>query len=325
MKRVLVTGGCGFIGSNFLRIFLNSYGDAQVVNLDKLTYAGRIENTVDFQKHPRYKFVQGDICDPQVVESLMKDVDTVIHFAAESHVDRSINSPHEFVSTNVLGTQVLLNAAYRKKVARFIHFSTDEVYGSIANGSFSETDPLSPNSPYSAAKASSDLFALAYWRTYKFPIVIMRCSNNFGPYQFPEKVVPLFITNLIEGKKVPLYAQGENVRDWLFVEDCAKAVCFIYERGQIGEIYNVGGGSEVSNIQLTKSILKEFGVGEEMIQYVPDRLGHDFRYSVNTTKIEKLGFKITPNLADNLRKTIEWYKSNTSWWKPLKNDVYTIK
>ncbi|OGW79388.1 MAG: dTDP-glucose 4,6-dehydratase [Omnitrophica bacterium RIFCSPLOWO2_12_FULL_44_17] len=325
MNRVLVTGGSGFIGSNFLRYFLNKFKDISVINLDKLTYAGLRSNTVEHETNPRYEFVHGDICNAELVKSLMSRVDSVIHFAAETHVDRSIDSPDEFVRTNVLGTNTLLNAAKNAKLKRFIHFSTDEVYGSIKQGSFTETFPLDPSSPYSAAKAASDLLALAYHKTHGIPVIIMRCTNNYGPYHFPEKVIPLFITNLIEGKKVPLYAKGGNVRDWLYVEDTARAVSFVFEHGKIGEIYNVAGRCELSNIELTGMILKEFGKGEEMIQYVKDRLAHDFRYSLDMSKLEALGFEITSTIHDNLRKTIDWYRANEAWWRKLKADRYTLK
>ena len=325
MNRVLVTGGSGFIGSKFLRYFLNKIKEIFVFKFDKLTYAGLRSNTVEHETNPRYEFVHGDICNAELVKSLMSRVDSVIHFAAETHVDRSIDSPDEFVRTNVLGTNTLLNAAKNAKLKRFIHFSTDEVYGSIKQGSFTETFPLDPSSPYSAAKAASDLLALAYHKTHGIPVIIMRCTNNYGPYHFPEKVIPLFITNLIEGKKVPLYAKGGNVRDWLYVEDTARAVSFVFEHGKIGEIYNVAGRCELSNIELTGMILKEFGKGEEMIQYVKDRLAHDFRYSLDMSKLEALGFEITSTIHDNLRKTIDWYRANEAWWRKLKADRYTLK
>lgn len=325
MKRFLITGGSGFIGSNFLRYFLSTYRDVSVVNLDKLTYAGVRANTKDLESDSRYEFVQGDICDAELVRKLMKGVDVVVHFAAESHVDRSIDSGSDFVMTNVYGTHVLLEVAKESGVQKFIHFSTDEVYGSLRQGSFSEDSPLNPSSPYSAAKASSDLLALAYWRTHQVPVTLIRASNNFGPYQFPEKVIPLFITNLIEGKKVPLYARGENVRDWLYVGDCVRAVDFILERGKIGDIYNVGGGTEISNLELTRLILREFGKSEESIQYVADRPAHDFRYSLNTLKLKKLGFEIRTDFQECLKETIKWYQTHRSWWEALKTDTYTLK
>lgn len=325
MERILVTGGCGFIGSNFLRYFLNDHPEYSIINLDKLTYAGRLENTADFSGNSRYQFVRGDICDESLVGSLMKQVSMVVHFAAETHVDRSIDSSSEFVRTNVVGTNVLLDAAKKCGIKKFIHFSTDEVYGSIAEGDATETYSLNPTSPYSAAKAGSDLLALSYWKTHKLPVVVMRCSNNYGPYQFPEKVIPLFITNLIEGKKVPLYAKGENRRDWLFVGDCVRAVGFILKNGVPGEIYNVAGNCELTNIELTRLILKQFGKGDEAIQYVKDRPAHDFRYGLDGCKLEKLGFSVTSRFEDRLSETIEWYKAHPEWWRLLKADSYTLK
>ncbi len=325
MKQFLVTGGSGFIGSNFLHYFLKTHSDISVVNLDKLTYAGVRANTQDLEKDSRYKFVHGDICDAHLVGQLVSDADCVIHFAAETHVDRSIGGGLDFVTTNVVGTGVLLEAVKERGVKKFMHFSTDEVYGSCPKGSFSETDTLNPSSPYSAAKAASDLLALAYFKTHHVPVVIVRSTNNYGPFQFPEKVIPLFITNLIEGKKVPLYAKGENVRDWLYVGDCVKGVDFILEHGKDGEIYNLGGGSEISNIELTRSILKEFGKGDDAIQYVEDRPAHDFRYSLNTDKLKKLGFGVKSNFQSCLKETIVWYRGHQPWWAPLKKDAFTLK
>ena len=325
MKRYLITGGCGFIGSNFLHYFLKKQQDISVINLDKLTYAGIRANTKDLEQDKRYQFVQGDVCDANLVRDLIHKSDVVVHFAAETHVDRSIHASQDFILTNVLGTNTLLNAAKNSKIECFLHFSTDEVYGSIKTGSFTETDLLNPSSPYSAAKAASDLLVLAYWKTHQVPATIIRCSNNFGPYQFPEKVIPLFITNLIEGKKVPLYAKGENVRDWLFVGDCVRGIDFILERGKVGEIYNLAGNCEVSNIELTRAILKEFGKDESSVQYIADRPAHDFRYSIDTSKLKKLGFEVKPNFAGRLKETSDWYNSNPSWWKPLKADAYTLK
>ena len=325
MKRFLVTGGCGFIGSNFLHYFLKEHKDISVTHLDKLTYAGIRANTQDLENDSRYRFVHGDICDTGLVQQLMNGIEGVIHFASETHVDRSISGAHDFVMTNVVGTSVLLEAARQAQVKRFLHFSTDEVYGSRVSGSFSEVDPLDPTSPYSASKAASDLLALAYWKTHRLPVVIIRSTNNFGPFQFPEKVIPLFITNLIEGKKVPLYAKGENVRDWLYVGDCVKAIDFILEHGLAGEIYNLGGGSEVTNLELTRKIIKEFGKSDDAIQYVRDRPAHDFRYSLNTSKLKRLGFEIKPRFQDCLKETIKWYQSHRAWWGPLKTDAFTLK
>ncbi len=325
MKRFLVTGGSGFIGSNFLHYFLKQHSDSLVLNLDKLTYAGIRANVQDLEKEFRYKFIHGDICDARLVRQLMNEVDCVIHFAAETHVDRSIGGGLDFVTTNVVGTGVLLEAAKEKGIKKFLHFSTDEVYGSCVTGSFSETDGLNPSSPYSAAKAASDLLVLAYFKTHHVPVVIVRSTNNFGPFQFPEKVIPLFITNLIEGKKVPLYAKGQNVRDWLYVGDCVQGINFILERGAVGEVYNLGAGCELSNIELTRSILKEFGKGDDVIQYVEDRPAHDFRYSLNTDKLKKLGFEVKSNFQICLKETIAWYRGHQSWWVPLRKDAFTLK
>ena len=325
MNRILVTGGCGFIGSHFLRFILKSSPKLSVVNLDKLTYAGNRANTREFETNKQYEFVHGDICDEKLVRRLMEQVDGVVHFASETHVDRSIVDASDFVWTNVVGTRVLLEAARKNGVKQFIHFSTDEVYGSIRKGSFSETDALSPSSPYSASKAAGDLLALSYWKTYGLPVIVMRSSNNFGPYQFPEKVIPLFITNLIEGKKVPLYAQGENMRDWIFVGECVKGIDFIMKHGQSGEIYNLAAGSELSNKALTRLILKEFDRGEEAIQYVPDRPAHDFRYSVSAKKLRDLGFTPSNHFGKELKDTIQWYRDHRSWWQPLKHDAFTLK
>lgn len=325
MKRYLVTGGCGFIGSNFIRHFLNEHQDVSVVNLDKLTYAGLRSNTQEFEGNPQYQFIHGDICDIPLVMKLMREIEAVIHFAAETHVDRSIESGHDFITTNVLGTNVLLEAAHREGVRRFLHFSTDEVYGSCRDGSFREDSPLNPTSPYAASKAAGDLVALAYVKTHQVPVLIIRATNNFGPYQFPEKVIPLFMTNLIEGKKVPLYAKGENMRDWLFVEDCAEAVDFLLTHGKPGEIYNLAGGSEMSNLELTRRILREFGKSEKDIQYAADRAAHDFRYSLDMGKLSRLGFKISARFNERLKETADWYRQHEPWWKPLKADAYTLK
>jgi len=317
MKRLLITGGAGFIGSNFIRHILNKYSDYFVTNLDKLTYCGNLENLKDIEKDKRYKFVKGDIADPMVVKSLVQDCDIIVHFAAETHVDRSIADPYSFVRTNVVGTHTLLEAAKAKGVERFIHISTDEVYGSIEKGSFKEGDPLEPNSPYSAAKAGSDLLARSYFTTFKFPVMITRSSNNFGPYQYPEKVIPLFVTNLLQDKKVPLYGDGMNVRDWLFVIDNCEAIDTVMHKGAAGEIYNIGAGSGITNIELTDSILDLLGKGREFIEAVKDRPGHDRRYSLDISKIEKLGWKPRHDFRKALELTINWYKDNTRWWKKL--------
>jgi len=323
--KILVTGGCGFIGSNFILQIIKKYPDYQILNLDKLTYAGNKENLVSVEDNPRYEFVQGDICDKDLVDSLMKKVDTVVHFAAESHVDRSILHADEFVKTNVMGTQVLLDAALRNGKKRFHHISTDEVFGALGKGGkFSEKTPYSPHSPYSASKAAADHLVRAYFDTYGLPITISNCSNNYGPYQFPEKLIPLFITNLIEGKKVPVYGEGLNIRDWIHVQDHNDAVDLIIHKGKLGETYCIGGDAEMSNIEITRMLLKEFGYGEEMIQYVEDRKGHDFRYAIDFTKInQELSWKPKFSFEEGLKQTIEWYKRNGTWWKLLKQRVIT--
>jgi dTDP-glucose 4,6-dehydratase len=318
MDKVLVTGGCGFIGSNFIRFFMQKHPEAKVVNLDKLTYAGRRENLEDVESSPNYEFVRGDICSPKDVEKAMQGCSAVINFAAESHVDRSIADSSSFAQTNCIGVGVLCEQARKQPVERFVQISTDEVYGQILDGSFRETDVLMPRNPYSAAKAGGELLAMSYHRTYGLPVVVTRSSNNYGPYQFPEKVVPLFITNLLRGKKVPLYGEGKNVRDWLFVLDNCQAIDLVLEKGKAGEIYNIGGSQELRNIELTKKILDEMGKGEEMIERVKDRLGHDLRYSLDCSKIEsELGWKPGKNFDEGLRETVRWYEENEKWWKPL--------
>ncbi len=316
--KLLVTGGCGFIGSNFIRYWLKKYPDDKIVNLDKLTYAGNLDNLKDIENNENYEFVNGDICDKALVDNLMKDIDIVFNFAAESHVDKSIKGPLIFTETNVLGTHVLLESAKNNKIKEFIHISTDEVYGSRKEGSFKETDLLKPNSPYSAAKAAAEMVARAYNITFKLPLITTRSSNNFGPYQYPEKVIPLFVTNLMENKKVPLYGTGLNVRDWIYVIDNCEAIDFVSKNGKIGEIYNIGGGNEIPNIELTKTILKEMGKDESFIEYVKDRLAHDFRYSLNCEKLHKLGWKPRFNFDKAIKETIQWYKDNEEWWRKLK-------
>ena len=308
--KLLVTGGAGFIGSNFVRMALTDkfpdFNVEQLTVLDLLTYAGDEENLKPVASDKRYKFVKGDIRDLELAKKLMQDADQVVHFAAESHVDRSIEGGSEFVSTNVMGTQVLLDAAKSTNIKRFVHVSTDEVYGSISEGSWPEDHPLLPNSPYSASKAGSDLLVRAYNRTHKLDTVITRCSNNYGQYQFPEKVMPLFITNIIEGKKVPLYGNGLNVRDWLHVDDHCRGIALALTKGKSGEVYNIGGGTELTNVELTHKILKAMGVGEEFIQPVEDRKGHDLRYSVDISKINKeLGYSPQVNFEEGLIQTIK--------------------
>ena len=317
--RLLVTGGAGFIGSNYVRMILNGslVGVSKLIILDKLTYSGNKSNLKGLNQSD-YEFVQGDICDSDLVSKLTKKVDSVVNFAAESHVDRSIDSSKEFFQTNVIGTHTLLEAARRNNLGSFIQISTDEVYGSITEGSWDEGFPLLPNSPYAASKASSDLISQAFFRTYGIDVRITRCSNNYGPYQFPEKVIPLFITNLLRNKKVPLYGDGLNVRDWLHVRDHCRGIHLVLTKGKAGDIFNIGGGRELSNIELTRVILRAMGAGEENIEKVTDRLGHDFRYSLNIEKIERdLGYKPEINFDLGISQTIEWYKNNEEWWKPL--------
>ena len=328
--KLLITGGAGFIGSNFVRMALTDkfpeFNVEQLTVLDLLTYAGDEENLKPVASDKRYKFVKGDIRDLELAKKLMQDADQVVHFAAESHVDRSIEGGSEFVSTNVMGTQVLLDAAKSSNIKRFVHVSTDEVYGSISEGSWPEDHPLLPNSPYSASKAGSDLLVRAYNRTHKLDTVITRCSNNYGQYQFPEKVMPLFITNIIEGKKVPLYGNGLNVRDWLHVDDHCRGIALALTKGRAGEVYNIGGGTELTNVELTHKILKAMGVGEEFIQPVEDRKGHDLRYSVDISKINKeLGYSPQVNFEEGLEQTINWYKNNEAWWKKHKQSAPAIK
>ena len=316
--RVLVTGGCGFIGSNFIRQHLERNPGDEVVNLDKLTYAGRKENLADLEKTENYKFVKGDICDPNDVEQAMKGCNAVVNFAAESHVDRSIEDSDAFAKSNFFGVKVLCDQARKQNVEKFVQISTDEVYGQIAEGSFKEGDMLNPRNPYSAAKAGGELLAMSYFTTYGLPVVVTRSSNNYGMFQFPEKVVPLFITNLMQGKKVPLYGEGKNVRDWLFVLDNCEAIDLVLEKGKNGEVYNIGGNCELENIELTKKLLAGLGKGEEMIEKVEDRLGHDLRYSLDCSKIEsELGWKPKTGFEEGLKETVKWYRENEAWWKPL--------
>lgn len=326
--KILVTGGAGFIGANFVLYWLKKYPQDQIVNLDKLTYAGNLENLKSVEDNPNYKFVRGDICDPKLVDSLVSGVEVVFHFAAESHVDRSIMDPAPFVKTNIEGTYVLLEAALRNKVKRFHHISTDEVFGALKLDSkerFSESTPYDPHSPYSASKASSDHLVRAYHTTYGLPVTISNCSNNFGPYQFPEKLIPLAITNLIEGKKVPVYGDGLYVRDWLYVEDHCRAIDDIYRKGKVGETYLVGGLSEdIPNIEVIKRLLKLMGRDESQIEYVKDRPGHDRRYAMNWSKINKeLGWKPEHNFDEYLALTVKWYNENQDWWKRIKSGEYS--
>ena len=312
-----ITGGAGFIGSNYVRYILNNTDD-EVTVFDALTYAGNLSTMRDVENNSRYKFVKGNICDSAAVSDAMKGHDAVVHFAAESHVDRSINGSEDFIHTNCFGTNTVIDAARKLEVSRVLHIGTDEVYGSVEVGSSLETDPLEPRSPYSASKAGSDLIALAYYHTHGTPVVVTRCTNNFGPYQYPEKAIPLFTTNLLDGKKIPLYGDGLNERDWLFVDDHCSGVYLVLTKGTLGEIYNIGAGNETTNRVLVNKLLEAFGVGEEMVQYVEDRKGHDRRYSVNIDKITKLGWKKERTLDEALAETVQWYRDNRWWWEPLK-------
>jgi dTDP-glucose 4,6-dehydratase len=312
-----VTGGAGFIGSNYVRSVL-AHSDDEVTVYDALTYAGNLSTVRDVDDDPRYRFVKGNICDPGVLEEAMAGHDAVVHFAAESHVDRSILGPDDFVHTNCFGTNVVMDTARRLEIPRVVHIGTDEVYGSVERGSSSETDPLEPRSPYSASKAGSDLIALSYHHTYGLPVTVTRCTNNFGPYQFPEKVIPLFTTNLMDGRRVPLYGDGLNQRDWIHVDDHCAGVRLVLERGEPGEIYNIGAGNETPNRVLVDKLLAIFGAGEEMVEYVPDRLGHDRRYSVDIAKVTALGWRRQRTLDEALEETVAWYRAHEWWWRPLK-------
>lgn len=318
--RLLVTGGAGFIGSNFIRYMMNTNPSVEIINYDLLTYAGNPDNLKGIDKPPQYTFIKGDICNQDLVNATLKKFqpDAIVHFAAESHVDRSITDPYAFVRTNVLGTHTLLEAARKHSVPKFIHISTDETYGSTLNGSFKETDILSPSSPYSASKAGSDLLALSYFTTFHFPVMVTRCTNNFGPYQFPEKLIPLFITNLLEGKKVPVYGTGKNVRDWIHVQDHCRAIEFLLNRGAPGEVYNIGGGNEKTNLEITDKLLELLGKDQSMVEFVTDRPGHDFRYSLDCSKLQKMGWKPQFSFEKGLEETVAWYRQNAWWWQPLK-------
>ncbi|MFT4303212.1 MAG: dTDP-glucose 4,6-dehydratase [Candidatus Woesearchaeota archaeon] len=321
--KILVTGGCGFIGSNFILQILKKYPKYHIINLDKLTYSGNKNNLKEIEKNPNYKFVKGDICDKKLVNKLVKKVDTIVHFAAESHVDRSILHADEFIKTNINGTHILLEAARRNGNKRFHHISTDEVFGALGKtGKFNENTPYNPHSPYSASKAASDHLVKAYYNTYGLPITISNCSNNYGPYQFPEKLIPLFVTNLIDNKKVPVYGKGLNVRDWVHVHDHNEAIDLILHKGKIGETYCIGGDAEKTNIEITKNILRLFHKGEDLIEYVEDRKGHDFRYAIDFSKIKKeLGWSPKHSFKQGLKETVQWYIKNENWWRPLKKKV----
>lgn len=325
MKKILVTGGCGFIGSNFIRYTLKN-SDYEIVNIDKLTYAGNLKNLIDVQSNKRYKFYKADICNYELVSYIIEKekVDSIINFAAESHVDRSILSSQEFIRTNVTGTNVLLELTRLYSLERFVQISTDEVYGSLGpDGKFTETTPLSPNSPYSASKASADLLVRAYNHTYGLPALITRCSNNYGPFQFPEKLIPLMIINAINNKPLPVYGDGMNVRDWIYVEDHCDAILKVFEKGEIGEVYNIGAENEMPNIEIVKLILKELGKDESLITFVKDRPGHDRRYAIDATKIKtKLNWKPNHTFETAIKETISWYLQNKSWWEEIISGDY---
>ncbi|MFI8852958.1 dTDP-glucose 4,6-dehydratase [Streptomyces sp. NPDC053499] len=321
--RILVTGGAGFIGSHYVRTLLSPghpAGDVTLTVLDKLTYAGNPANLDPVRADPRFRFVHGDICDVELVTALMAETDQVVHFAAESHVDRSIKGSYDFVRTNVMGTQVLVDAAMRAGVSTFVHISTDEVYGSVAHGSSAEDDPLNPTSPYSASKAAGDLLVLSHYRTHGYDVRVTRCSNNYGHHHFPEKAIPLFVTHLLDGKRVPLYGDGLNVRDWLHIDDHVHGIELVRTKGRAGEVYNIGGGTELTNVELTRRLLAECGEDWDMVEFVADRKGHDYRYSVDCGKIrQELGYRPRKDFATGLAETVAWYRDNRAWWQPLKD------
>lgn len=326
MKNILLTGGAGFIGSNFINYILGEHSDYNIINLDKLTYAGNLENLVTSEGKKNYRFVKGDITNAELVNSLFQkyDINYVINFAAESHVDRSILGSEVFFRSNVLGTNVLLEAARKFNLEKFVQISTDEVYGSLgAEGLFTEDTPLHPNSPYSASKASADMMAMAFYHTYGVPVVITRCSNNYGPFQFPEKLIPLMIINSLNGKKLPVYGDGMNIRDWIYVIDHNKAIESVFEKGKIGEVYNIGASTEMPNIEIVKLILKKLGKPEEMIEFVKDRPGHDRRYAIDSSKIkDELGWEPLFSFEEAISKTIEWYIDNKNWWSRIISGDY---
>lgn len=326
MKNILVTGGAGFIGSNFVHFMLNKYTNYKIINFDVLTYAGNLENLAAIEKNQNYLFIKGDICNKEQVVKVFHDhsIDTVVHFAAESHVDRSISGPAIFVHTNVVGTQVLLDVSKQFGIERFLHVSTDEVYGSLGStGYFTEETPLHPNSPYSASKASSDMLVLAYHHTFGFPGVVTRCSNNYGPYQFPEKLIPLLIANALNDKPIPVYGDGSNVRDWLYVEDHCSALNVVLHNGKVGDVYNIGGHNEWKNIDIVKLVLKEIGKPESLITYVKDRPGHDKRYAIDAAKIKNdLGWVPQYQFENGIKKTVEWYLQNKEWWQRIVSGEY---
>lgn len=325
MSRFLITGGAGFIGSNLIHYLIKSYRDIEITNLDKLTYAGNLENLKDLENEERYKFIKGDIKDRELVRELLKDKDIVIHLAAETHVDRSILYPEDFIYTDIIGTYILLDEVKNSKIKIFLHVSTDEVYGSIEDGSFSENSPLNPSSPYSASKAGADRLAYSYFKTFSVPVIIVRPCNNYGPYQFPEKFIPLFITNTLEEKDLPIYGDGQNVRDWIFVEDCCKAIEHVLNKGEIGEVYNIGAGQEAKNIDIAKKILQLTEKPESLLKFVKDRPGHDRRYSLDWSKIRSFGWYPKVGIEKGLEITVNWYKKNISWWKKIKEESEEFK
>ena len=321
--KLFITGGAGFIGSNLVRHLLQSGSEYTIVNFDALTYAGNIKNLDDVIDNPNHTFIKGNICDAVAVDQAMKGADAVLHLAAESHVDRSIDNASEFLETNVLGTGVLLEAARKHNIKKFVHVSTDEVYGSIAEGAFNEQSPVQPNSPYSASKASSDFLALSYYATYGLPVVVTRCSNNFGPFQFPEKLIPLFITNADADKDLPICGDGKNVRDWIHVDDHCEALRLVLEKGESGEVYNIGGGNERTNLEITGKVLRRLSKPESLIKFIEDRPGHDRRYAIDSSKIEeKLGWKSSHSFDEALESTIAWYLDNRDWWLDIKSGRY---
>lgn len=324
MKTYLVTGGAGFIGSRFVHYILGKYDNVSVINVDKLTYAGNQENLRDVSDDDRYRFYRDDICDKKRMAEIFKDhkPDIVVNFAAESHVDRSIGKPEDFINTDVYGTFILLEEARKNNIGRFIQISTDEVYGSTLGKPFTETDPLMPSSPYSASKTGADRLAYSYYKTYDLPVIITRASNNYGSHQYPEKLIPLFITNAIDDKPLPLYGDGLNVRDWLYADDHCSAIDIVISQGVLGEVYNVGGGNELTNIMITDSILELTGKSKELIKYVNDRPGHDKRYALDTTKLSALGWDPATDFNNGMEKTVKWYMENRDWWEPLKSGKY---
>ena len=320
--RVLITGGAGFMGSNAIRYFLKKYSDIEIVNLDKLTYAGNPDNLKDIENNSRYRFIKGDIIDRNLLDSIVKDVDVIINYAAETHVDRSILDPKEFIVTDVLGTYSLLESAKKHNIKKYIQISTDEVFGSIQDGKFTEESPFKPNSPYAASKAGGDHLCRAYFKTYDMPIIVTHSCNFFGPYQYPEKLIPLFITNLLENKKIPVYGDGLQAREWISTQDHCQAVDLILQKGKAGEVYNISTGDEIKNIEITKLLLAELNKNDSFIDYVKDRPGHDRRYAIDATKLRVLGWSPKMNFNDGIKQTIEWYKNNEGWWKKIKSGEY---